>query len=68
MSAVSQLIESIIDMPGHLADVALQGPVELVLVLFGALFIAIPSALLAYLVIGAGIDLVTPGGKGTRHP
>lgn len=68
MTAVSQLIESIMDAPGEFLEVATQGPVEALLVLIGAVFVILPSALLAYLVLGAGIDLVKPGQKGAKHP
>jgi hypothetical protein len=68
MSAVSQLIESVIEMPGKFADVATQGPLEGILLLFGALFVVLPSAVLAYLALGAGADLVIPGRTGARHP
>jgi len=68
MSAVSQLIESVIEMPGKFADVATQGPLEGVLLLFGVLFVALPSAALTYLVFGAGVELVIPGQTGARHP
>ncbi len=68
MSPVSQLFESIIEVPGKFADVAAQGPIEATLLLFGALFVALPSAVLLYLVLGAGIDLVKPDSAGSRHP
>lgn len=68
MSAVSKIIESVVDMPGEFADVAAQGPIEAILVLFGALFVVVPSAILGYLALGAGLDLVIPGRTETRHP
>lgn len=68
MTAVSQLIESIMDVPGEFLEVAMQGPIEALLVLIGAVFVILPSALLAYLALGAAVDLVKPGQTGTRHP
>lgn len=68
MSAVSQLLESVIEMPGQFADVAAQGPLEGILLLFGALFVVLPSAVLGYLVLGVGADLVIPGQTAARHP
>lgn len=68
MSIIVELVESIVDMPGAFWEVITQGPVEAVLVLIGALLIGLPSAFLAYLALGAGIDLVKPGQTGTRHP
>lgn len=68
MSAVSQFVESIVEMPGAFADVAMQGPFEALLLAFGVLFVVFPSAVLAYLTLGAGLALVNPGRTGTRHP
>ena len=68
MSFVTDLIDSIIDMPGEFADVAAQGPVEATLVLFGALFVTAPLAVLAYFTAGAVIDLLLPDSSAVRHP
>ncbi|SDJ22992.1 hypothetical protein SAMN05216226_101231 [Halovenus aranensis] len=68
MSALSKIIDSIVDMPGEFADVAAQGPAEGLLLAFGALFVVLPSVALGYLVLGAGLDLVTPSGTEIRHP
>lgn len=68
MSPVSDLVESIVDMPGYFADVALQGQIEALLLLFGVVFIVVPSLVLAYLVLGAGVSLVSPGSGGATHP
>lgn len=68
MSPVTELFESIIDMPGEIIEVASQGPVEAVLVLLGAVFITVPSIALAYLVLGAGVDLIRPDSTAATHP
>ena len=68
MSLLSDLIDSIIDMPGEFADVAAQGPVEGLLVLFGALFVIAPTAYFGYLVTGAVVDLLIPESFGETHP
>lgn len=68
MSPIVDLVQSVVDMPGKFVEVAMQGPVEATLVLFGAIFIAVPSAVFGYLVLGAAVDLVKPGQTGTRHP
>lgn len=65
---VSQLIQSIIDMPGEINEVAMQGPVEAVLVTMGALLIALPMIALVILVIGAVVDLVWPESFGATYP
>lgn len=68
MSVLSELIQSIIDMPGEFADVALQGPVEAILVLSGAILVGLPLALFTYLVLGAAVDLVLPESFGASYP
>ena len=68
MSPVTELLESIIDMPREIIEVASQGPVEALLVLVGAVFIVVPSVIMAYLVLGAGVDLVTPDSTTATHP
>jgi hypothetical protein len=68
MSFVTDLIESIIDMPGEFAGVAAQGPIEGLLVLFGALFVTAPLAVFGYLAAGAVIDLLLPDSSEARHP
>ncbi|MEF8821460.1 MAG: hypothetical protein V5A52_04220 [Halovenus sp.] len=68
MSVLSELIQSIIDMPGEFADVALQGPVEAILVLSGAILVGLPLVLFTYLLLGAAVDLVTPESFGASYP
>jgi hypothetical protein len=71
MSVISQLIQSIIDMPGKFLDVALNGPFlpsQAVLIFFGAMLVALPSIALLYFTLGAGFDLVTTGRAGATHP
>lgn len=68
MSLLSDLIDSIVEMPGEFADVAAQGPVEGVLVLFGALFVTLPVLYFAYLVVGVLVELITPESFGETHP
>jgi hypothetical protein len=68
MSVLSELIQSIIDMPGEFADVALQGPVEAILVLSGAILVGLPLALFTYLLVGAAAELVLPESFGASYP
>ena len=68
MSLPSRLIDSIIDMPGEFADVAAQGPVEGLLVLFGAIFVIAPTAYFGYLSVGAIVSLFLPESFGAEHP
>jgi len=68
MSVISDLIDSIIAMPGEFADVATQGPVEGLLVLIGALFVIVPSVALGYLTLGVAVDLVLPDSSEISHP
>jgi len=68
MSLLSDLIRSIVDMPGEFADVATQGPIEGALVLMGALLVFVPSLVLGYLTLGAAIDLLFPDSSRVSHP
>lgn len=71
MSAISKLIDSVIDMPGEFVQVIENGPnilTQSVLILFGALLVFVPSLVLAYLTLGAGIDLLRTGVSGATHP
>jgi len=68
MSVLSELIQSVIDMPGEFADVALQGPVEAILVLSGAILVGLPLALFTYLLVGAAVELVLPESFGASYP
>jgi hypothetical protein len=68
MSVISELIDSIIAMPGEFADVATQGPVEGLLVLIGALFVIVPSVALGYLTLGVVVDLLLPDSSEISHP
>jgi hypothetical protein len=68
MSVLSDLIQSIVDMPGEFADVAAQGPIEAILVLTGALLVVVPSLVFGYLVLGAAVDLVTPDRSEFSYP
>lgn len=68
MSLPSRLLESIVDMPGEFADVAAQGPIEGLLVLFGALFVIAPTAYFGYLSTGAVLSLLIPESFGAEHP
>ncbi len=68
MSVLSELFQSIIDMPGEFAGVATQGPIEALLVLMGGLLVVVPSAFFGILVLGAVVDLITPEKFGATHP
>jgi len=68
MSILSDLAESIIDAPGEFIDVASQGPIETVLVVMGALLVALPLAFFGLLVLGAAIELVIPDSVRETHP
>lgn len=68
MSTLSDLIDSIATAPGEFADVATQGPIEALLVLFGAIFVGAPVIFFGVLVLGAAVDLVTPESFGAEHP
>ena len=73
MSLLSDLIHSIVDMPGEFAEVATQGStvdtlVATSLVLVGALLVVVPSIIFGYLVLGAAADLVVPDSSSRSYP
>lgn len=65
---LGELIQSSIDAVGDIVSVATQGPVEAVLVAMGALLVTVSMVVFGLLVLGAVVDLVTPGGGGATHP
>ena len=68
MSLLSDLVQSIIDMPGEFADVATQGPIAGVLLLIGALLVVVPSLIFGYLTLGVLVDLVLPDRAEISYP
>lgn len=69
MSILTRLVQSVLEFPGLIADVAAQGPVQAILVLFGGLFIGLAGVALGWLVLGALVDIVTPPrGSPTYRP
>jgi hypothetical protein len=71
MSVITELVQSVVDMPGKFLDVVLNGPFppsQALLIFFGAIFVALPSIALLYFTLGAGLDLATSGPPGATHP
>lgn len=68
MSLLTDLVQSIIDMPGEFAGVMAQGPVEALLVVMGAVLVTVPAAFFAVLVAGAAIEFVVPDSVRETHP
>jgi hypothetical protein len=68
MSVLSDLIQSIVDMPAEFADIAAQGPIEAFLILMGAVLVGAPVAFFGLLVFGAVIEFITPDSSAVRHP
>jgi hypothetical protein len=68
MSLLSDLVQSIIDMPGEFADVAAQGPIAGVLLLIGVLLVVVPSLIFGYLTLGVLVDLVLPDRAEISYP
>ena len=62
------IIENIVEMVDLFGNVATSGPLEAVLIAFGALFVIAPSALLGYLAVGGLVDLVIPDSLGRSPP
>ncbi|QLH76180.1 hypothetical protein HZS55_02160 [Halosimplex rubrum] len=57
--SATELVDSIVQMPGEFAEVAAHDPVNYVLIAFGALFVAAASAVFGYLSLGAFFSLFT---------
>lgn len=73
MSLLSDLLQSIVDMPFEFAEVATQGSildsvVATSLILVGAVLVVIPSAVFGYLVFGAAVDILLPDSGTVSHP
>lgn len=68
MSVVSELIQSVIDAPGMFLDIATQGPISAVLLVMGALLVAVAVAVFGGLTAAAVVELFTPSSSpGRRH-
>lgn len=57
--SASELVQSIIDIPGEFAAVAAHDPVSAVLLALGALLTALPVLVLGYLTLGAAVSIFT---------
>ena len=60
MSVASELVESLVRMPELLLDIAFNDPIAAVLVGLGGLIIAGCMGAMAYLTLGAVVELVNP--------
>lgn len=67
-SLVSQLFQSILEMPGRFIDIALADPVSALLILIGAALVGGASAVFGYLTLGAAVSLVMRPGSGRSPP
>jgi urea transporter len=67
-SLPTQLVQSIIDMPGRFIDIALADPISAVLILIGAVLVGAASAVFGYLSLGAAASLVIRPGGGRSPP
>lgn len=73
MSLLTDLVESIVDMPGAFFDIITMGGIfhtiiTGILIGLGALMVGLASAVFGGLTIGALVDLITPGSSGATHP
>lgn len=67
-SLVSQLLQSILEMPGRFLDIALTDPISALLILIGAALVGGASAVFGYLTLGAAVSLVMRPGSGRSPP
>ncbi|USZ67068.1 hypothetical protein NGM10_10030 [Halorussus salilacus] len=68
LSDMVSIIQNVVDMVGYFSEVALSSPLSALLMLFGFLFVAGSSLVMAYLAAGAAVDYVTPESLGRRPP
>lgn len=68
MSFVTELLRSIVRLPGEFAGVAAHDPLSALLILVGAALVGLPSVFFGYLVLGAVADLLTGDGAEPRQP
>jgi hypothetical protein len=54
------VVQNLIDMVNLFGDVVANGPIEALLLLAGAVFVAFSSLVMAYLTAGAVVDLLIP--------
>jgi len=64
----SQLVQSIVDMPGKFIDIAMADPLSAVLILIGAALVGAASLVFGYLSLGAAASLVIRPGSGRSPP
>jgi len=67
-SLPSQLVQSIVDMPGKFIDIAMADPLSAVLILIGAALVGAASLVFGYLSLGAAASLVIRPGSGRSPP
>lgn len=68
MSLLSDLIGSLLEMPGTLIEVATTNPISGVLIAVGALFLALSLGYFGILVLGAIGNLLSSSGRGRVYP
>jgi len=67
-SLPTQLVQSVIDMPGKFLEIALADPISAILMLIGAALVGAASAVFGYLSLGAAASLVMRPGSGRSPP
>ena len=63
-----QFVQSILDMPGKFAEIAMADPISAVLILIGAALVGAASLVFGYLSLGAAASLVIRPGSGRSPP
>lgn len=61
-------IQDAIDLIGYFGDVALGDPINVVIMLFGFLFVVVPSVVFGVIAAGGILDSVIPDGLGRSPP
>jgi len=61
MSLLTDLVQSVLDMPGEFAAVATHDPLSALLMAFGGLFVLVSVGYFGVLTLGAAANFVTGG-------
>ncbi|WP_136689452.1 hypothetical protein [Halorhabdus amylolytica] len=64
---ISDLLDSIVEMPARFVDVAMHDPIGAVLIAFGALFVGLAVLAGGVLSLGAALDLLRPFRPAREH-
>lgn len=68
MSLLTDLIDSLLAMPGEFAAIAGHDPLAALMLAVGAVLVTVSVGYFGLLVLGSLLNLVTPSGGGRSYP